>query len=244
MQVINDLLEYQNMKIYQDTDMFSFSLDSVLLANFVTLNKNVKKVLDIGCGNAVIPLIVSTKTDAKIIGIEIQKEVFNLAVKSVLLNKKENQIQIINADINNYYINEITEKYDTITCNPPFFKICEGSKMNNSSYKTVARHEVKLDLESLIKIAKKLLKNNGNIAIVHRTQRLVDIITLMRENNIEPKRIQFVYSKENKDSNILLKEFYEYIKYKVIIDYDDYNLIKEKLNILVTILNEEKTMFI
>lgn len=206
MEVLNDLLEYENLKIYQNTDMFSFSLDSVLLANFVSINKKVKNILDIGCGNAVIPLILSTKCNCNITGIEIQKEVYSLAIKSVNYNNKQNQINIINGDVNEYYKNIDTETYNTITCNPPFFKLNELSNLNDSKYKSIARHELTLNLDNLMVIAKKLLKNGGNIAVVHRTDRLIDIITSMKKNNIEPKKIQFIYPKCNKESNILLIE--------------------------------------
>ena len=96
MKVKNYLLGYKNLYIYQDTDMFNFSLDSVLLPNFITINKNVQNILDIGCGNAPIPLILSTKTKAHITGVEIQKEVYNLAVESVKINNLEEQINIVN----------------------------------------------------------------------------------------------------------------------------------------------------
>ena len=194
------------MYIMQDTDMFNFSLDSVLLPNFVTINKNVKKILDIGCGNAPIPLILSTKTDAHITGVEIQKEVFDLALESVKINNLEDRIDIINSDINELYKKLESESFDIITCNPPFFKISENSNLNESEYKTIARHEVKLNLEDLMKISRKLLKNNGVLAIVHRPERLVDIIELMRKNNIEPKKIRLVYPKKEKEANILLIE--------------------------------------
>ena len=206
MEVINYLLGFKNYYIVQDTEMFNFSLDSVLLPNFVTINKNVKKILDIGCGNAPIPLILSTKTNAEIVGVEIQKEVFNLAKKSVKINKLEKQIKIINADINNIYNEFETESFDIITCNPPFFKVNEKSNFNKSDYKTIARHEVMLNLDDIFKVSKKLLKNNGYIAVVHRPERLLDVITTMRNYNIEPKRIQFVYPKKGIEANILLIE--------------------------------------
>ena len=206
MRVTNYLLGYKNLKIIQDNEMFNFSLDSVLLPNFVTLNKNISKILDIGCGNAPIPLILSTKTDAKITGVEIQKEVFEMAIDSVKLNNKEEQINIINDDINDYYKKEETDTYDVITCNPPFFKYIESSNINKNEYKTIARHEVKLNLNQLFIISKKLLKNNGVIAIVHRPERFVEIVEEMKKNNIEPKRVQFVYPKKNMEANILLIE--------------------------------------
>lgn len=206
MKVTNYLLGYKDLKIVQDNEMFNFSLDSVLLPNFVTINKKINKILDIGCGNAPIPLILSTKTDAKITGVEIQKEVYDLAIESVNINKKENQITIINKDINDYYKEIETDYYDVITCNPPFFKYIETSNINKNDYKTIARHEVKLNLNQLFTIAKKLLKNNGVIAIVHRPERFVEVVEEMKKNNIEPKKVQFVYPKKNMEANIMLIE--------------------------------------
>ncbi len=206
MKVTNYLLGYNDLKIVQDTEMFNFSLDSVLLPNFVTLNKNIKNILDIGCGNAPIPLILSTKTDAKITGVEIQKSVYEMARESVKLNNLEDQISIINADIKELKDKLETETFDVITCNPPFFEVKDESKLNKNDYKTIARHEVKLTLEELMKISRKLLKNNGVVSLVHRPERLVDILTTMRNNNIEPKKIRFVYPKKNKEANILLIE--------------------------------------
>ena len=204
--VKNYLLNYDNMYIIQDTDMFNFSLDSVLLPNFVTINKKTKKILDIGSGNAPIPLILSTLTDAQIMAVEIQKDVYELGKESIKINKLENRIDFINADINELYKEIDTETFDVITCNPPYFKVNESSNLNDSEYKTIARHEIKLDLEKLFKIAKKLLKNKGNIAIVHRPERLSDIVSEMKKNNIEHKRIQFVYPSINSEANILLIE--------------------------------------
>lgn len=204
--VLNDLLNYKNYKIYQDTEMFCFSLDSVLLANFVTVNKKAKKILDIGCGNAPIPLILSTKTNAKIIGVEIQKEVAFLAKKSVQYNNCGDQIEIINDDINNLYKKYESDTFDVITCNPPYFKVNSETKQNISKYKQIARHELYLNLEQLSCISKKLLKNNGVLAIVQRPDRLLEIFQIMKKNNIEPKRIQFIYPKESLDCNLVLVE--------------------------------------
>ena len=206
MEVTNYLLGYKDKYIVQNTQMFNFSLDSVLLPNFVTLNKNIKNILDIGCGNAPIPLILSTKTNALITGVEIQKEVYDLAVKSVKINNLEKQINIINADINEIYNQFETESFDVITCNPPFFKVSAKSNLNKSDYKTIARHEIKLNLDDIFKISKKLLKNNGYVAIVHRPERLLDILNSMQKYNIEPKKIQFIYPKTNMEANILLVE--------------------------------------
>lgn len=206
MEVKNYLLGYKNLYIIQDTEMFNFSLDSVLLPNFVTINKKTKKILDIGSGNAPIPIILSTKTSAEVVGVEIQKKSYELAKKSIKINNLTNQIIMFNEDINEFYLKTESDTFDLITCNPPFFPVTSDSKFNNNDYKTIARHEVKLNLDDIFKIAKKLLKNNGNIAIVHRPERLLDIIDSMKKYNIEPKRVQFVYPKKDKAANILLIE--------------------------------------
>lgn len=206
MEVKNYLLGYKDMYIYQDTDMFSFSLDSVLLPNFITINKGITNILDIGTGNAPIPLILSIKTDASITAVEVQPEVFNLAKKSVEENNLENRINVICDDINNLYNDLESDSFDIITCNPPFFKVNKNSNLNNSDYKTIARHEVKLNLSQLLKISRKLLKNNGILGIVHRPDRLTDILVEMRSNNIEPKKIRLVYPRIGEKANILLIE--------------------------------------
>ena len=204
--VLNDLLDYKGYKIYQDTDMFCFSLDSILLANFVTINKNINSIMDIGCGNAPIPLVLTTKTNAKITGVEIQKAVYNLAINSVKYNKLENQIKIINADINKLYKDYESDSFDVIICNPPYFNVNDKTKQNISEYKKIARHEITLNLDDICKISKKLLKNNGVLAIVHRPDRMIEIFECMKKNNIEPKKIKFVYPKEGFNCNLILVE--------------------------------------
>lgn len=206
MKVTNYLLGYKDLYIVQDTEMFNFSLDSVLLPNFASITKKTKKIMDIGCGNAPIPIILSTKTSAEIIGVEIQKESYDLACESIKINELDNQIKIINADINSIYKQYESCSFDMITCNPPFFKYTKDSNINKNDYKTIARHEVTLNLEQIMQISKYLLNNNGSICLVHRPERLIDIIEAMRSNNIEPKRIQLVYPHSDKEANILLIE--------------------------------------
>lgn len=206
MEVINDLLNYNKMKIVQNTDWFSFSLDSVLLANFVKINKKTSMIIDFCTGNAPIPLILSQKTDKNIIGVELQKEVFELAKKSVEINNLSSRIKIYNMDIKELSKMYETDTFDLITCNPPFFKVNPDSKINDNDIKSLARHEITINLNDIFSLARKLLKNNGSICMVHRTDRLVDIIEAMKNNNIEPKRIQFVFPKVETESNIVLIE--------------------------------------
>jgi len=206
MKVINDLIGYNNMKVVQNSEWFSFSLDSVLLPRFVTLNKNIKNILDIGTGNAPIPTILTTRTKANIYGFEIQEDVALLANETISINQLEEQVKIINDDINN--IGKHFEKhfFDVIVSNPPYFKVNECSKKNDDIHKVIARHEVKLDLESLLKISSQYLKENGVFAMVHRTDRLIEIIECFRKYQIEPKKIRFIFPKVGTESNIVLIE--------------------------------------
>jgi len=206
MKVINDLIGYKNIKVVQNTEWFSFSLDSVLLPRFVTINKGIKKILDIGTGNAPIPLILSTRTNAEIYGIEIQKDIFELAKETVQLNKIENQIKLINDDVKQIGQYFKCGFFDVIVSNPPFFKVNENTKKNDDIHKTIARHEVELNIEEIVKISSLYLKNKGVLAIVHRTDRLIEIIEQFSKYNIEPKKIQLIYPKKNEPSNIVLIE--------------------------------------
>lgn len=206
MKVVNDLLGYDNLKIVQNSDWFSFSLDSVLLPNFVTLNKDVKNILDLGTGNAPIPMILSTLTHAHIYGIEIQKDVYEMGKESIEINDLTSQIQLINDDMKKLDKYFAANFFDVIVCNPPYFKLEELSKKNDDEHKTIARHEEKITLSEIVAIAKKYLDNNGVFAMIHRSDRLIEIIEEMRKNNIEPKKIQLIYPKKNTNSNMVLIE--------------------------------------
>lgn len=203
-EVVNYLLAYNNMKIIQRKDMFNFSLDTVLLANFCTITKDVKQIVDFGTNNAAIPLLLSRRTNRPITGVEIQKEAVELAKKNVELNNLQDQINIIHDDIANYV--KDANKVGLVVCNPPFFKVDEDSNLNENEFLTIARHEIKIDLEGIIKSAATLLDNKGKFAMVHRPDRMIEILNIMQKYDIEPKRIRFVYPKINRDSHVLLVE--------------------------------------
>ena len=204
MKVLYDLLWDGELKIFQDTEKFKFSLDSILISNFVTLNKSIDKILDIGTGNAPIPLMLTKRTKAQIDGVEIQKESFDLAVESVKYNNLDNQINLIYGDIKELYKTMDNNSYDTIVSNPPYFK--SNTKVPINTSKCLARNEQTLTIKDIFTIAKKLLKDGGNIAVVIDTERLVEVIEIMKECSIEPKRLQFVYPKNTKNSKIMLIE--------------------------------------
>lgn len=203
---INDLVYFKNIKIVQNKDYFNFSLDSILLPNFVEITRKTKKILDMCTGNAPIPLILSTKTDAKIYGVELQKEVYDLAKETIKINNLDNQIELINDNIKNLKKIFDTETFDIITCNPPYFKKKDDSIINENKVKSIARHEIEMELEDVMIISKALLKNEGSLVLVHRTDRLIEIIELMKKHNIEPKRMRLIYPKVNMESNLVLIE--------------------------------------
>ena len=209
----NYLLGYRDMYIVQDPSMFKFSLDSILLPNFVTINQTAKNILDIGTGNAPIPLILSTKTKAKIYGVEIQEDVYDLAKKSIDINNLSNQIEIINDDVKNISNKFESDTFDIITCNPPYFKDIDTSKKNDDIHKIIARHEVNLTMEDIVKVVRKLLKNDGKFYLVHRTERFLELTNLLMSNNIMPKRVRFIYPKENSESNLFMLEAVKNGKY-------------------------------
>jgi tRNA1(Val) A37 N6-methylase TrmN6 len=213
MERINDLVGYKNLKIFQNNDWFKFSLESVLLPYFVIINKNVDKILDLCTGNAPIPLILSTKTKAKIYGVEIQEDVYDLAKKSVEINNLTNQIEIINDDVKNIGKRFESDTFDIITCNPPYFKDIDTSKKNDDIHKIIARHEVNLTMEDVAKVVRKLLKNDGKFYLVHRTERFLELTNLLMSNNIMPKRVRFIYPKENSESNLFMLEAVKNGKY-------------------------------
>lgn len=201
----NRLLNFKGI-IYQNDSWFKFSLDSVLLVNFVTLNLRCKKIIDLATGNAPIPMLLFYKTKASIDCVEFQKCIYDLACKSVCDNGMDNRISVINGDvrkISEYYSSDI---YDTVLCNPPYFKNNVGSLVNNNEVKMRARHEVTLNVDDVLKAARYLLKNGGNFAMVHRSERFIEIVLKMKEYNLEPKKVRFVYPKRGKNSDLFLIE--------------------------------------
>ncbi len=198
-----DDLEYKGLKIIQNKNWFCFGIDSVLLSDYAKEIKNNSTVLDLGTGTGIISILLSKKINAKkIIGIEIQKEVAKMAEKSVKLNELKN-VEILNEDIKN--LKKIFEKnsIDAIVTNPPYIEKNNGFKSENKN-KLISRHEIKCNIENLIEISSSLLKDKGEFYMVHRPDRLIDIIYYLRKNKIEPKKIKFVYSNKNKECNLIL----------------------------------------
>ncbi|WP_336637180.1 tRNA1(Val) (adenine(37)-N6)-methyltransferase [Lysinibacillus fusiformis] len=201
-----DYLLAENLRIIQSPSVFSFSLDAVLLSKFVNIPSHKGNIVDLCSGNGVIPLFLSARTKGQITGVELQPRLLDMAERSVRYNQLENQIQMILGDVKEIPKQLGIEKYDVVTCNPPYFLAHEASDKNLSEHHAIARHELHLTLEEAIQSASKLLKQGGKAAFVHRPGRLLDIVTAMRANRLEPKRMQLIYPKEGKEANTLLIE--------------------------------------
>ena len=174
-----------------------------MIPRFCVLKNNMK-IIDFCTGNAPIPIILSTLTDSNIIGVELQKEIYNLAVQSVKINNLEDRITLLNMNVLDIFNVYETDSFDLITCNPPYFRVNEFSNLNNNMIKSIARHEIEIKLEDICRISKKLLKNNGSLVLLHRTDRLSEIINMLLKYNLQPKRIRFLYPKEQENSNLVL----------------------------------------
>ena len=178
--VVNDLLDY-GYKIVQNPSFFKFSLDSILLADFVNINYTDKKLLDLCTGNAPLPIILSKKISS-ISCVAIQNEVYNLAKESININNITN-ISLINDDIKNWQNYFSPSTFDIITCNPPYFKYNETSNINDNIIKSIARHEIKITLEEIIEISSKLLKPKGKLNIVYRPDRFIELVNYLKKYN-------------------------------------------------------------
>ena len=199
-----DDLEYKDLKIIQNKDGFCFGIDSVLLSDFAKGISKGAKVIDLGTGTGILPILISTKTiNTNFVGVEIQQEVAEMAERSIKLNNLQNRIEILNLNILNLKEKYKKGSFDVIVTNPPYKKINTGI-VNENDKKLISRHEITASLKDFIDISSYLLKDFGEFYMVHRPERLVDILSLMREKNIEPKKAKFVYPNKNKKTNMVL----------------------------------------
>lgn len=198
-------LQLNNLYIYQKKDGFKFGTDAVALSNFVTCKKD-QKIIDLGTYSGIIPILLSAKTNAKkITGLEIQEEAVKMAQKSVEYNNLQEKIEIINGDI--CKIDKFFKRasFDIVVTNPPYKKGGTGV-INTIDTKIIARHEILCTLEDIIKAAKYLLKDNGKFFMVHKPERLAEIIDTMKKYKIEPKRMQLVHESFEKQPCLILIE--------------------------------------
>ncbi|HOV27545.1 MAG TPA: tRNA1(Val) (adenine(37)-N6)-methyltransferase [Pseudobacteroides sp.] len=201
-EVIDDL-QYKGLRIIQKNDGFKFGIDAVILSHFVDVKKN-DNVIDLGTGTGIIPILLAGKTEAKsITGLEIQSDMAEMANRSVLLNSLEERVKIVCGDIKECVELFGRSKFNVVVTNPPYMSVGRGL-VNPSDTKSIARHEILCTLEDIIRVSSKLLVPGGQFAMVHRPQRLVDILFLMRQYKIEPKFLRFVHPSPYKRANLIL----------------------------------------
>ena len=200
-----DDLQINGYKLIQNPDLFCFGIDAVLLANFAKA-KETDNVIDLGTGNGVIPILMAAKTKAyKLTGLEIQKLSADLAKRSVLMNNLSERISIVQGDIKEATKIFGASSFNVVTTNPPYMNQNHGL-LNDYSPKAIARHELLCSLEDIISQSAKLLKPGGNLFMIHRPHRLEDIMVLLRQYRIEPKRIRFVHPYIDKEPTMVLIE--------------------------------------
>lgn len=199
-----DDLEYKGLKLIQNKKGFCFGVDSVLLSDYAKNIKRNTRVVDIGTGTGIVALLLCAKTELKkIYGIEIQTEVADLAKRNIILNNLDDRMEVINTDIKEVFTYLDKYQFDVVVTNPPYKKSNTGVK-NFDESQLISRHEVKCSLEDIIESASKLLKDLGEFYMVHRAERLVDIMCLLRKYRIEPKNIRFVHSRVKEKPKLIL----------------------------------------
>lgn len=202
---IDDLLTETGLRIIQSREVFSFSLDAVLLSRFSNIPKSGGRIADLCSGNGVIPILLSGRTKAKIDAIEIQPRLADMARRSVALNGLQDQIKVLEQDLRTYPKIAGNGVYDAITVNPPYMPVTAGDHNENEHY-AIARHEIHCTLEDLASACCKLLRPGGKLSMVHRPARMLDIVESLRRWKLEPKRIQFVHPHARAEANMILIE--------------------------------------
>ncbi|MBQ7795855.1 MAG: tRNA1(Val) (adenine(37)-N6)-methyltransferase [Lachnospiraceae bacterium] len=200
-----DDLQRNGLKIIQKTDGFCFGMDAVLLSGFAHVKRG-EKVLDMGTGTGIIPLLLSAKTEGEhFTALEIQKEIASMAARSVAMNHLEEKIEIVNGDIKEASRIFGAASFDVVTTNPPYMNDAHGLK-NPTEVKAISRHEVLCTLEDVVREGAKVLKPGGRMYMVHRPHRLIEIITVMKQYKLEPKRMCMVHPFKDKEANMVLIE--------------------------------------
>ncbi len=200
-----DDLQVKGLRIIQDTNGFCFGMDAVLLANFTKANSK-SKVVDLGTGTGIIPILIAGKSSAKeVTGIEIQCDVAEMANRSVMLNGLEGRVRILNEDMKEILNHLDVNSYNVVTSNPPYMHP-DGIK-NPNDKKAISRHEIACSLDDVIFTAARLLMSGGKFFMVHRPTRLADIMCTARKYKLEPKVIKFVHPSAGKSPNMVLIQF-------------------------------------
>ncbi|WP_416148102.1 tRNA1(Val) (adenine(37)-N6)-methyltransferase [Salipaludibacillus sp. HK11] len=192
--------------IFQRSNVFSYSMDAVLLAKFAPIPSENGKIIDLCAGNGAVPLMMTLRTKAKIDGVELQPLLVELAKRTMKENDIDEQVRIIEADLLALDTQVTWESYDVVTCNPPYFSVTSEKGKNENKHVSLARHEIACTLDDVIRVSAKLMKQKARIALVHRPERVVEIFATMKKYRLEPKRLQYVHPKKDKQANMVLIE--------------------------------------
>jgi tRNA1(Val) A37 N6-methylase TrmN6 len=200
-----DDLQLGGIYVIQKKEAFRFGVDAVLLANFARVKRGMS-VIDLCTGTGIVPFVLAGKTEAShITGVEIQSEMVEMANRSTQYNKLESRLEFINGDLKDLKLLKSLPKADVLTVNPPY-KLQNSGIINPSDKNAIARHEICCTLEDVIIACRALLKDNGRMYMVHRPDRLADILCTMRKHKIEPKTIRMIHPNTKKAPNIVLVE--------------------------------------
>lgn len=206
-----DDLQINNLKLIQDPKGFCFGVDAVLLANFLEIKRK-SRIVDFGTGTGIVPILIAGKSTAdEIYGFEIQEDVAEMASRSVKYNELEDRVTILNEDLKNACKVLEPNSVDVVTMNPPYMPNHKGI-VNPNDKKAISRHEIMCNLEDIISVSAKLLKQYGHFYMIHRPQRLADILCLCREYRLEPKKIQFIHPNAGKKPNLMLIKCIKFAK--------------------------------
>lgn len=214
----------RDIRIYQNKNGYRFSVDALLLFSFINLPR-VKKIADLGAGSGIIGILLAKKyQDAEVALIELQKSLARLAEKNIVLNNLDDRVKVIKANLKEFGVKSLELKnsnfselqthnselitpnsFDLVISNPPFRKVKTG-RLSIGDEKAIARHEIKLSLKDMVTAGSTLLKHHGRLCIIHLPERLTEIMDAMKENNLEPKRLRFIYSNVSTEAKMVLIE--------------------------------------
>ncbi|WP_281165046.1 tRNA1(Val) (adenine(37)-N6)-methyltransferase [Liquorilactobacillus sicerae] len=202
-----DQLTAHGVQVIQSPEVFSFSLDAVLIADFCRPAKRAdRRIVDLCAGNGAVGLFIAHKTAAQIIEVEIQPRLADMAQRSILLNGLQKQMSVLNLDAKQIFASVAKDSVDTVVCNPPYFPDLKTSKKNPNQYLAIARHEIKINLAQVINISSQLLKMKGKFFLIHRPDRFSEILALLGQAQMAVNQVRLVYPKADRPANMILIE--------------------------------------
>lgn len=203
---LDKFLNLKGVKIYQESTGFKYNLDSILLADFVVHHYKKGKIIDFATGNIPIPLFLNYHLKQSITAVELQREIYDLGVQTIKHNHLEKSIQLLCADVKDLKNYFVQNSFTVVICNPPYFSLSDNYKIAKEEKKSLARHELSLKMEDIILQAKYLLNNKGSLFLIYRTERMIELLSLLHQNNIEPKVIRMIHARKEENAKLFLVE--------------------------------------